>query len=194
MFFWTRPSHAIAEYNDLDSVRTQLEGGHGAWVEYTFYNSLSEKNEHKRVWLEMHDGYIFGSGYYYGNFEQAQSIIDEAIRIYDDLGRDAAFERINEMLAPGLDYPYVMDHGTLNIVAHGQRPDLVGAAFADKILGWPVAAEVIRSNLVNDGDTTFGNYGLADLRPGTPPLKTVLFQLHDGYIFAAGQPFVVYTR
>ena len=34
----------------------------------------------------------------------------------------------------------------------------------------------------------------ADLRPGTPPLKTVLFQLHDGYIFAAGQPFVVYTR
>ena len=187
-------SHAIAESNDLDYIRTQLEGNPGTWIEYTFYNPVSGKSEYKRVWLAMYDGYIFGSGYYYGNFEQAQSIIDEAISLYDTLGRDAAFESINAMSATGLDYPYVMDHETLNIVAHGQRPNLVGVAFVDKILGWPTATEVIRSNLVNDGDSTFGNYGLEDPQPGTPPLKTVLFQLHDGYIFAAGQPFVVYTR
>ena len=187
-------SHAIAESNDLDDIRTQLERHSGVWVEYTFNNPISERDEYKRVWLAMHDGYIFGSGYYYGNFEQAQSTIDEAINTYDTLGKDDAFESISAMAAPGLDYPYVMDRETLDIVAHAQRSDLVGTAFADNITGWLTAADDIRSNLVNDGDTMLGIYGLADSRPGTPPLKVALFQLHDGYIFAAEQSHVAYTR
>ena len=187
-------SHAIAESNDLDDVRMQLEGAPGAWVEYTFYNPISERSEYKRVWLAMHADYIFGSGYYYGNFEKMQSTIDEAINLYDTLGKDAAFESINAMTAPGLDYPFVMDRETLDIVAHGQRPDLVGTAFVDKVVGWQTAAEDIRSDLVNDGDTTLGSYGVSDLGAGDSLIKTTLFRLHDGYIFAAGQSDVVYTR
>ena len=109
-----------------------------------------------------------------------QSTIDEAINLYDALGKDAAFERINEMLAPGLEYPYVMDRETLEIVAHGQNPAFVGAALADKITSRPAVIDDIRSNLVNDGDTIVRNYGVLDLRAGGTTSKTALFQLHDG--------------
>ena len=183
----------IAASNDLDAAREALEQNPGIWLEYTFYNPVSERDEYKRVWLSTYDGYTFAAGYYYGNFDQMEGVIQDVIDVYEAEGKDAAFASVDAMEAAGLEYPFILDRETLDIVAHGQNPGLVGSNFADKALGsFPV--DKINDELHNDGDTTFVYYSVLDLTTGSIPTKTVLFQLHDGYIIGAGQPFVVYTQ
>ncbi len=184
----------IAAAIDLDDARQALEQNPGIWVEYSYYNPVSERYEYKRTWLSTYDGYTFGAGYYYGNFEPMERVIQEVIDVYEAEGRDAAFEDVNAMRAASSDYPFILDRETLEIVAHGQDPSLVGTNLEDKALGAFLPVGKIKEELHNDGDTTFAYYSILDLTTGSIPTKTVLFQLHDGYVIAAGQPFVVYTR
>ena len=41
-----------------------LEDREGVWTEYTFLNPETGEEQLKRSWIVMHDGYLFGSGYY----------------------------------------------------------------------------------------------------------------------------------
>lgn len=47
----------------LETFRS-LEDGEGVWTEYTFFNPTTGEDQAKRSWIVMHDGYLFGSGYY----------------------------------------------------------------------------------------------------------------------------------
>lgn len=47
-----------------DEILADLEGSWGAWSEYTTVNPETGLQEHKRSWLTMHGGYVFGAGYY----------------------------------------------------------------------------------------------------------------------------------
>ena len=184
----------IAASNDLDAARETLEQNPGIWLEYSFYNPISERDEYKRAWLSTYDGYTFAAGYYYGSFDQMERVIQEVIDVYEAEGKDAAFASVNAMMDTGLDYPFILDRETLGIVAHGQDPGLVGSSFEDKALGAFLPVGKINDELHNDGDTTFAYYSVLDPATGSIPTKTVLFQLHDGYVIAAGQSFVVYTK
>ena len=184
----------IAASNDLDAARLALEQNPGIWLEYTFYNPVSDRYEYKRAWFSTYDGYTFAAGYYYGNFEELESTIQDAIDLYDAEGKDAAFANVNAMMAAGVNYPLILDHETLEIVAHGQSPGLVGTNFLDRALGASLIADKLEADLRNDGDATFTNYSSLSLGTGSYLTQTILLRLHDGYIFAAGQPFVVYTR
>ena len=184
----------IAASNDLDAARQDLEQNPGIWLEYTFYNPISERYEYKRAWFSTYDGYTFAAGYYYGNFEQLESVIQKAIGLYDTEGGDAAFASINTMMNDGTDYPIILDGETLEIVAHGQNPGLVGTGFFSSAVGASLLADKIKADLRSDGDTAVITYNVFDLATASVSSQTVLAQLHDGYIFAAEQPFVVYTR
>ena len=182
----------IAASNDLDAARQDLEQNSGIWLEYTFYNPITERYEYKRTYLTTYDGYTFAAGYYYGSFEQSEIAIQKAIDLYDAQGEDAAFADINAMMVD-TNYPLVIDRETLNVVAHGQNPGLVGANFLDVVGATSRIVDKIEAELRNDGDTTF-NFGIPDPATGSQTANIILFQLHGGYIFAAEQPFVIYTR
>ena len=188
-----RPAAITANY-DLDEVNQMLAERPGVWLSYEFYNPITDLAEYKRAWLSTYDGYTFAAGYYYGNFESMEDTIQDVIDIYEAEGKDAAFARVDAMMEAGLEYPFVLDRETLEIVAHGQNPDLVGADFEDKALGAFLPIAKIEKDLHNDGDTTFAYYSILDLATGSIPVKIVLFQLHDGYIISAGQSFVIYTK
>lgn len=47
----------------LETFR-DLEQGEGLWAEYTITNPATGTESLKRSWLVLHDGYLFGSGYY----------------------------------------------------------------------------------------------------------------------------------
>ncbi len=49
---------------DMLDVIPPLEEGHGVWIEYVPINPDTDEEYLKRSWLVMHDGYVFGSGYY----------------------------------------------------------------------------------------------------------------------------------
>ena len=187
------PDAIMVDY-DLDELSEMLAESEGVWLSYEFYNPITDLVEYKRAWLSTYDGYTFAAGYYYGNFESMERTIQEVIDVYEAEGRDAAFASVNAMMDAGLDYPFILDRETLEIVAHGQNPALVGANFEDKALGSFLPVGKIEEDLHNDGDTTFAYYSVLDLTTGSIPVKIVLFQLHDGYIISAGQAFVVYTK
>lgn len=41
-----------------------IEDGDGVWAEYVFFNPETGMDQAKRSWVVVHDGYLFGSGYY----------------------------------------------------------------------------------------------------------------------------------
>ena len=47
-----------------EEILADLEGERGTWSEYTTTNPGTGAEELKRSWLSLHDGYIFGAGYY----------------------------------------------------------------------------------------------------------------------------------
>ena len=42
----------------------EMDEGDGVWAEYVFTNPATGEEQAKRSWAVVHDGYIFGSGYY----------------------------------------------------------------------------------------------------------------------------------
>ena len=55
---------SIIAITDKDMLLKELETEAGAWVGYKITNPTTGQIEDKRAWIIMHDGLIFGSGYY----------------------------------------------------------------------------------------------------------------------------------
>ncbi len=47
-----------------ESILENLENNDGYWIYYDFVNPKTEKIEPKTSWFKLHDGLIFGSGFY----------------------------------------------------------------------------------------------------------------------------------
>ena len=108
-----------------------VEGG--AWTTYTYLNAVSGNAETKHSWMVRHDGLIFGSGWYEEGPPKsdaaayAQSLVQRATHLYDDLGREAAITYYNS--SESLDgewYTFVLDAGDFRSLANAARPELVG--------------------------------------------------------------------
>ena len=48
----------------MESILENLEESDGYWVYYNFTNPATEQDEPKTSWFKLHDGLIFGSGFY----------------------------------------------------------------------------------------------------------------------------------
>ena len=186
------PASIMAD-NDLDEISEALSENEGVWVSYKFYNPITNMVEHKRSWLALHDGYVFAAGHYYGNFDRAEGIVAEAIAGYDAIG-EAAFDAINSEMSGSFGFtPIVLDRGTLNIVAHGGYPELVGQNISDISLdGGEVVADIM-ANLAEDGDFVVISSAMLDPKTGAVMPHNTIFRLYDGYVFAAAQPMAIYT-
>ena len=178
-------SAAIAAYNDPDTVREYLEENDGMWVNYEFYNPISERDELKRAYLYTYDGYTFGSGYYYETLVSPVQVVADTIALYD-AKKEVAFDDVNAMMTDAPDYPFVIEHDTMDIVAHANSPSWVGVNFADKMLDPTHSVDEIKAAFRNDGDTFFVVYDTVGTADGRGIDRAVWMQLHDGYIFASG--------
>ena len=108
-----------------------VEGG--AWTTYTYLNAVSGNAETKHSWMVRHDGLIFGSGWYEEGPPKsdaaayAQSLVQRATHLYDDLGREAAITYYNSPESlDGEWYTFVLDAGDFRSLANAARPELVG--------------------------------------------------------------------
>ena len=180
--------------HDLDEISEMLAESEGVWVSYKFYNPITNLVEYKRTWLSEHDGYVFASGYYQGNFDRVEGIISDAIADYDADG-EAAFEAINSEMSGSLHLsPLVLDYDTLDIVAHAGYPGLVGQNIGDIVVDGDRLVARIEAKLVEDGDSVLTSFSTLDPQTGFPSYQSIIFWLHDGYVFAAAQPVVFYTQ
>ena len=179
-------SDAIRKTGDrpFEEILADLDEHRGTWVEYPFSNPDTGTVQLKRTWLSEHDGYIFGAGYYLPD-SRVQSMVAATIQLYDS-DRDDAFRTITPEEQAHLSklYPFVLDAATLETVAHGAFPHLVG-----KDNGYLRVADVpldrILADLEGRGDTWVA-YISTNPDTRTEQLTRAYLSLHDGYIFGAG--------
>ena len=167
-----------------DQIRDELEQYGHTWISYVFLNPSADTAQIKRTWLELHDGYIFASGYYLPD-SRVQSLAEGAQLLYQSQGQ-AAFEIITPEARAHSDalYPYVLNATTTEEVANGAFPEQVGRISAQFVPpDRPV--EEIRADLAQDGHTWI-TYVQTNPDTNTSQVKRAYMQLHDGYVFASG--------
>ncbi len=164
----------------VDVIISELQEGE-VWVEYTFNNPATGTEQHKRSLIVLHDGYIFGSGYYASPESVVRGVVDETIAMYDS-DPDGAFATITAMMSTDPSYPFVIDSDGI-VVAHGANPDHVGADSA-LIASTDKPVDVIISEL-QEGEV-WVEYVFNNPATGTEQHKRSLIVLHDGYIFGSG--------
>ena len=176
-----RPTGAILE---------DLYSGHGTWIEHMSENPDTGAVQLKRSWLYLHDGYVFGSGYYPRDFEVV-SLVEGAVNEYRRLG-EGVFDAITpaEPLTTNELYVFVLDAGTDPDrpagVAHGTTPSLVGVVPERTFLyGADRPYEAMLSELEEDG-TLWISYVFVNPDTHTRQAKRTYLSMHDGFIFASG--------
>lgn len=104
----------------------------GDWVQYTYRNPDTGREETKHSWVIRHDGLVFGSGWYEGpaaSSDYTRAFVAEAARRYDALGRDAVVDYYNTPDSVyGEWYVFIIDDDD-GIVAHPTRPERIGLIF-----------------------------------------------------------------
>ena len=180
------PSVIFGNYADRpgEAILGELRNGSGTWAEYVFLDPISNEDRLKRSWLALHDGYIFGAGYYYSLDEKINRVLDNAIALYESGG----FAAINALNANAdAHYPFVIDFANNDtIVAHGAYPHRVGINLSSpsalhKDLTLAEIAEIIE-----DGKQVARYLTYPNPVTGEDGQKRNSYKLHDGYIFGAG--------
>ena len=162
----------------------------GAWVEYTYTNPSTGGVETKRSWAVRHDGLIFGSGWYAPGPPKSdapaytQSYVQQAIHLYNALGRDAAIAYYSsEESIDGQWYVFIV--GTEDGVTIGhpiprfigrdpsERIDATGYFYGDDLLAADEAGRWVEYVLINPAT-------------GDERQKHTWAVLHDGLIFGSG--------
>ena len=165
----------------LEGIMDELRKYEGAWVEYAFHNPRTAAYENKRSYLVMHDGYVFGSGYYTSPDVEAVNAVAAMLRLYGMAGEDA-FADIRYIPASAFNAPFVLDADTFGITAHA-NPGLSGSDVRDAMTSGR-SLEFAYDMLDRHGSLWL-SYPAADPAPGSEYTRAYML-LRDGYVFASG--------
>ncbi len=175
--------HSTAK--SYEQIIGELEVYGHTWISYISHNPNANTQQTTRMWLEMHDGYIFGAGYHLPD-SRIQSLVEGAQLLYQSNDK-AAFEIITPEVPAHTDalYPLVIDFDTSEGVAHGAYPHLVGKVPTKSLhqadRPWPQ----IQEELSADG-SAWASYVFTNPDTRTDQLKRAYLQLYDGLVFASG--------
>ena len=168
----------------IESILADLERDGSTWTEYVFTNPATETKQLKRSWLYLYDGYIFSVGYYVQD-SRVQSLVEEAVLLYKDMGREAFGVITPDAASPlVLQSAFVLDVETLETVAHGLFPNLVGTTDRHITAADRSADRIIEELNSKEGVWTWWMSQNPATR--TDQLTRTYLSLHDGYIFGAG--------
>ena len=161
----------------------------GEWSDYTYPNPDTGEIESKHTWVVLHDGLVFGSGWYEPGPSRddapayTQSYVQQAITLYDALGLEATLEYYNtEESVDDQWYVFIVDDEGYTI-AHfnpmfrnrdpSLRVDATGYFYGDELRA--ATAEGV-----------WVDYVLVNPATGDDRQKHTWAVLHDGLIFASG--------
>lgn len=103
-----------------------MGGSEGAWASYMSYNPDTRTRQLERAWMVLHEGYVFGSGYFAPD-ARVQAVVDEALLLYAEHGNDT-FAMITPETPPHTSalYPFVLNATTTEAMASGAYPSCWG--------------------------------------------------------------------
>ena len=175
--------------NDLASATKE-----GGWISYVIMNPDTGEQQRKHSWIALHDGLIFGSGWYEsGAFGASKdnppaftrAMVEQAIARYETDGLEAAVAYYNSPESvDGQWYVFIGDEND-TMIAHPTIPANVGK-HADEIVspdGYPAGSQVAAA-ATDEGRWTSYTY----LNPATGNVQTKHSWVirHDGLLFGSG--------
>ena len=162
----------------------------GAWSSYTFLNPSTNRTQSKHSWLVKHDGIIFGSGWYENGPPKSdqpaytQSIVEQALNLYDASGIDVVVEYYNDPVnVDGEWYVFVIDAETERTIGH-YRPEIRDRQPSERIdsTGYFYGDDVLAAQ----EDGRWVQYYFRDPSTGEDTLKNSWVVRRDNYIFGSG--------
>ena len=163
----------------------------GEWFSYTFTNPATDAVETKHSWLVLHDGLVFGSGWYESGPSRSdapaytKSFVQQAMNLYDALGLDATLAYYNTRESiDGQWYVFIGDEDDV-IRASAVAPDLVGAHASESVgpNGYP-AGEAVAASADEAG--AWFSYTFPNPATGATETKHSWLVRYDGLIFGSG--------
>ena len=170
----------------------------GAWFDYTYANPASAAVETKHSWVIIHDGLIFGSGWYEPGPSKSdapsytKAFVQQATNLYDALGLEETLAHYNrEESVDGQWYVFIIDENDL-VVGHPDANrlglDVKGWVGIDAN-GYNFGPEMLSAT----GDGKWVSYVYRNPESGglgidfdLLELKNVWVVRHDGLLFASG--------
>ncbi|MXX21474.1 MAG: hypothetical protein F4Z46_06840 [Cenarchaeum sp. SB0667_bin_13] len=164
-------------------IQEEMLADGDAWASYVFKNPDTNTIQLKRTYLQLHDGYIFASGYYLPD-ARVQAEVDLAVAGYRSLGKDS-FESVNRGIGLGDDAHYVsILTQTGTIVASGAP-----LGYVEDVGGLPVGADrsqlLLHTDLVEAGSVWFESL-FTNPATGTEQTKRSWVYLYDDLLFTSG--------
>ena len=100
----------------------------GKWISYVYNNPATGELGSKHSWVVLHDGMLFGAGWYTEPADYTQHLVGKAIDMYKAEGREATLEHYNDpATVDGQWYVYIIDADSKVSLANAARPEFVGA-------------------------------------------------------------------
>ncbi len=163
-----------------DDVLSATEDG--KWVSYVFNNPSSGRIESKHTWAVLHDGLIFGSGWYTEPAEYTKFFLDSAINRYESEGLDATIAHYNSPeSAEGSWYIYIANEDG-EVISH-YRSDSIGENFHDAyaidFTGFDAGAAILAAT----EEPKWVSYYYTDRETGELISNHAWVARHDGLIF-----------
>ncbi len=164
----------------------------GGWISYVFLNPDTGEEQRKHSWITLHDGLVFGSGWYEPVIATrddppayTRALVDQAIARYERDGHDATIAYYNSPESiDGQWYVFIGDENDV-MIAHAAVPENVGLSYDDVISpdGYPAGAQVAAA-AVEDGAWT--TYTYLNAATGNVETKHSWVTRHNGMIFGSG--------
>ena len=182
------------DYPSGDSVVAVARANpEGAWLDYTYPNPATGDLETKHSWVVVHDGLVFGSGWYEPGpsrsqpAEYTQAVVAQAVNLYEALGRDAAVSYYNSPESiDGQWYVFIADEQDV-LIANARKPPLRGAdpGPRDRANGYP-AGEAVAAVARANPEGAWLEYVFPNPASGRYETKNSWVIVHDGLVFGSG--------
>ena len=162
----------------------------GAWFDYTFTNLSTGGVEIKHSWMVIHDGIVFGSGWYEAGPRKTdapaytKAFVQQAINLYDAVGLEDTVAYYNKPESvDGQWYMFIVDESGA-MVSHLHEP-LLGIHINDVVTthDYPSGAGVYA---VADEDGGWFTYNSDNPVTGKAETKHSWMVIHDGLMFGSG--------
>lgn len=164
----------------------------GAWFDYTFPNLATGAVETKHSWMVLHDGIMFGSGWYEKGPDRTdgpgytRAFVQRAINLYNAVGLEDTLAYYNSPESiDGQWYIFMGDTESETLIANGANLALVGRHSTEVVgpSGYPTGVAVGASA---DEDGGWFDYTFPNPATGTVQTKHSWMVIHDGLLFGSG--------
>ncbi len=165
----------------------------GAWLEYIYPNPASGRYETKHTWVTVHDGLIFGSGWYEPGPSRTrlsgftQAFVRQATNLYDAIGRDGTVAYYNTPQSiDGQWYVFIADEDGI-LIAQPTIPENVGQSLLGEVGIDPATDHPYGLDLLaTTSEGQWVRYNFLNPDTGKIERKNTWVVRHDGLFFGSG--------